>query len=98
MAIAILPYGQPNRHFCDLGTLSLDAAEWPLKGKPPGELLRDLGPADHLILYASSKAFTASHKSLRCRVSLLLLEPPIIQGRYYRMLPFVARSYHRVLT
>lgn len=98
MAIAILPYGQPSRHFCDLGTLPFESAEWPLGDRPQGTVLRDLGTQDHLILYASSKAFTASHKSLRCRTSLLLLEPPIIQQRYYRLLPLFARSYHRILT
>lgn len=99
MAMCLLPYGAPRRMFCALARESLADAEW----RGPGPRVErgtaaDLSSDDDLVMYTSSKSLFASQAGLRCRVSLLLVEPPSVQRRYYQMIPHLARRFHRILT
>lgn len=99
MGVCILPYGAPRRLLRPLARESLAKAVWRGPGpRPEGGTAADLSADDHLVVYVSSRALMASHAGLRCRVSLRLIEPPVVQRRYYRLLPFMARRFHRVLT
>lgn len=98
MRITIIPYGTLKRRFAKLSEqlvqplpeTSERAAEW--------IPVNELGSDDHLILFATSQALMANHRDVRCRVSILLREPPSIQRRYYRFLRFFGGRYHRILT
>lgn len=92
MPVAFLPYGQPSRHFCDLGQISFDDVEWPSSDRPEGKTLADLTAEDHILVVASSRVLTLRQKALRCPVSVLLCEPPAIQKRLY---PAIAQQHRR---
>lgn len=98
MAVIISPYGYPTSQFSPL-------ARQPTAGMPVldgqqinAATLGDLSPDDDLLMTVSSRALTANLRRLRCRVSLVLLEPPAIQGRYYRLLAHLGTRYHRLFT
>lgn len=94
----MIPYGVLKRGFVKLSeqiSYSLpETAGWVTEPIPVKELRAD----DHLVLFASSHAFSADRSGVRCRLSILLREPPIIQRRYYQFLRFFGRQYHRILT
>jgi len=98
MSVAILPYGLPNKHFCKLDQVLLEAIEWPLNDRPEGQLLSDLGAHDHLLIFASSKMLTMRTDKLRCQVSVILCEPPAIQGKLYHALRLMSSRFRYVLT
>jgi hypothetical protein len=99
MAVCLLPHGSPRRSFRPLVREPLAGAEWRGRGRRPEDgSAADLSTDDHLVIHASSRALLAPQAGLRCRVSLLLREPPTVQRRYYRILPRVAGWFHRVLT
>lgn len=98
MSVAFLPYGQPGKHFCDLGQISFENVEWPLGDRPEGNCLSDLTPADHVIVVASSRVLTIRKRSLNCPVSVLLCEPPAIQKRLYPAIAAQSRRFRYVLT
>ncbi len=97
MAVALLPYRQPRQQFCRLADYPLDSVLWPLD-RAEGDTLGDLNEHDHVVMYSSSRAYTASFKGLRCRVSLMLMEPPAIQSRWYKLLRWIYPKFYRVLT
>ena len=98
MAVAVLNRFRIKRHFDRLADRTADDADWPL-GLPDGlERLGDLTEDDHLVVSITSKTLLASTSGLRCRVSALLFEPPVIQGRYYQLMRRLGGRYHRVLT
>ena len=98
MSVAFLPYGQPRKHFCDLGQILFEDLEWPLEDRPAGSHLKDLTATDHLIVVASSRALTLRKKSLNCPVSILLCEPPAIQKRIYPAISMQRKRFRYVLT
>lgn len=98
MAVALLPYDLPRGRFARLAGIPLVEVQWPLGEAAAGGSLGDLGPDDHLIVHFNSRSMMASQAGLRCRVSALLREPPAIAGRRYRLIRFLGRRYHRVLT
>jgi hypothetical protein len=98
MAVGVLPYGKPRGSFVRLSEIPLDCLLWPLQDKPGQGMVADLSADDHLIVYASQSAFTSVQRGVRCRVSILLVEPPAIKRMHYRILRFAGHRYHRVLT
>ena len=98
MRFAIIPYSGLSGYFISLAdqtaTLLSETSE------PCHETItvRELGPEDHLVLHASSKAFLVNRRGTRCRVSMLLVEPTAIQRRFYSLIRGVGGRYHRVLT
>lgn len=98
MAVGVLPYGKPRGSFVRLADISLDSLQWPLQDQPGKGTVAELSARDHLIIYASQSAFTAVQRGLKCRVSILLVEPPAIKPTHYRILQFTGQRFHRVLT
>ena len=103
MSIAFLPYGFLRKHFCRLAEIRLDQLEWPLGDGPPDAVptdacVADLTENDHLIVVANSRIFTMRQDGVPCSVSILLCEPPVIQGRLYAAVPYVAQRFRYVLT
>ena len=98
MAIVLIPFGKPDRHREQLADLPIGAS-MRLHGDLTGrECLADLTSSDHLILGASSRTLTASHRRLNCQVSLLLQEPVAIKPRFYTFCRLFGSRYHRILT
>ncbi|MBM4224294.1 MAG: hypothetical protein FJ167_05790 [Gammaproteobacteria bacterium] len=97
MPVYILPHGSPSSHFASLASVSLAGCDVRPSGPAPPRV-GDLSHDDHLVAYMSSRIATARMGGVRCRVSVLLREPPIVQGRFYRVMPLLARRFHRILT
>lgn len=98
MAIVLIPFGKPDRHREQLADLPIGDS-MRLHGDLTGrECLADLTSSDHLILGASSRTLTASHRRLKCQVSLLLQEPVAIKPRFYTFCRLFGSRYHRILT
>jgi len=96
--ICFVEYGWPRRKFIALAHTS--ATIWQEDNLSAGEVLQigELNSSDHAVMFVSSRALTARLRDVRCRVSLLLFEPPSIQGAYYALLPLLASRYHRIFT
>jgi hypothetical protein len=97
-AVGFVEYGWPRRQFDSLARNR--AILWDASNTERRDvvLVGDLGPDDHAVVLASSRALTAHRIGVRCMVSLLLLEPPAVQRRIYRLMPVVAPLFHRVMT
>ena len=97
MSVYIFPPGFPSSHFVNLADALIKSCE----SRPPQNAdhsIRELGPNDHVVLFMSSKILTLQLRDVPCRVSIILREPPAVQNRYYRLIPFFAKRFHRVLT
>lgn len=97
MPVHFLPHASPPSHFASLADVPLSSCEVRPSGPAPPRI-GDLGRDDHVVAFMSSRIVTARLGGVRCRVSVLLREPPIVQGRYYRIMPLLARRFHRILT
>lgn len=104
MAVGILPYGMPDRQCVRIADVPLDSLRFHPE-RPTGRqsdvsggVVGDLGPDDHLLMAASSRAFTASLRGLPCPVSIVIMEPPAIQRRYYSIARVIGRRYRYVFT
>lgn len=98
MSVAFLPYGRPQKHFCDLGSVLFEDVEWPLNDRPAGHRLSDLKPTDHILVVASSRILTIRTKTLQCPASVLICEPPAIQQRFYSAIRWRAKMFRYVMT
>lgn len=98
MSIVLIPIGKPDRHRQQLAELPISAPMLWHGEMTGGEILGDLTADDHLILGASSRVLTASHRRLRCQISLLLQEPVAIKPRFYTFSRLLGARYHRILT
>lgn len=97
MAIVLTPRGLP-RATAEFENFPLQECRW-IIGSANGErTLSDLSEDSHVILRCGSEAFFNSSNKLRCKVSLLISEPPVIQQRYYVLVRLIGRRFHRVFT
>jgi hypothetical protein len=97
-SVGFVEYGWPRRQFDSLArnrAILWDASH---PERRDAVLVGDLGPDDHAVVFASSRALTAHRIGVRCKVSILLLEPPAVQRRLYRLMPAAAPLFHRVIT
>jgi len=101
MVVAVLPHGIPSNICTNLARLSLSSANvigGEYEGDTKNGKLGDLAADDHLVMMVSSKALLADLRCLRCQVSIVAVEPPAIQRRYYRLLPLLANRYQSIFT
>ncbi|MEI6366413.1 MAG: hypothetical protein WCP23_04890 [Planctomycetota bacterium] len=104
MSVGFLPPGVIRSYGEDLARIPLRTLGWPLGeshglGKDGDDaFVGDLGADNDLVLCASSRSLWARRRNVRCRVSLVIWEPPAVQGRLYKLLRWCGRSYHRVFT
>jgi hypothetical protein len=98
LIIAVLPY--ELRHTKNLGEIRSSDLLIPLGQVLPPEIstVSDLREIDHLVVYCCSKSLYRSYANLRCKVNLLVSEPPAVQARYYFLIPFFAKKFHSILT
>ncbi len=62
------------------------------------EKVAALGPDDHLLCYPDKRILFRLHPRVRCRISLMVAEPPGIQRQVYCALRLQWWRYFRVLT
>ena len=97
-SICVLPYGHHQRS--GLHATPLNDLAWPL-GRPEwleDGTVADLGPDDHLILYPRTLTHFRRRASVRCKVSLMVVEPSVIHGRHLKLLRMTWRRFFRVLS
>lgn len=96
--ITVLPY--ELRYTDDLSRVKISELANPLdQALPPGvNSVADLREADHLIVYCCWKSLSRNYDRLRCKVDLLVSEPPAVQARYYFLIPYFAKKFHSILT
>ncbi len=97
MNVAIVPYDKrPGFGFQHTPLASL---RWPLGA--PADLsgtVGDLGAEDHLIFYPSSRLYYAPFHGVRCKFSLMIVEPEAVHGRHMRLMRLFHRRFYKVLT
>ena len=96
----ILPYG--TRVGPTLAYMPLRDLRWPL-GAPDnlyggGGRVGDLGEGDHLIAYPGSRLYYMPRPGVKCRLSLMIVEPEAVHGRHMKLLTALHRRFFRVLT
>ena len=97
MTVAVLPYG--TRPGLRLDRVALSSLRWPL-GTPEdvsgtiGDLRRD----DHLLVYPNSRLYYLPRPGVRCRVSMMIVEPEAVHKRHMRLLRLFHRRFHKILT
>ncbi len=82
------------------GRFPLDTLIWPL-GQPDhlrGKELRHLGPDDHLVLPPRTTNYVRPGFGTRAKVSVMVLEPMIVQERHIHRLKRFNWRFHKVLT
>ncbi len=82
------------------GRFDLDDLIWPL-GQPDrlrGRTLRDLAPTDHLVLPPRTTNYVRPGFGTRAKVSVMVLEPVIVQERHMHRLKRFHWRFHRVLS
>lgn len=95
----ILPPRTLRRYLARLDRIPLHHLGWPLGESPGDGCIGDLSARDHVILMATSRAMLTVRWYVKCRVSVMIFEPPTIQGRWYRLLRVIGpASFHRVFT
>ncbi|MEE9454797.1 MAG: glycosyltransferase family 10 [Paracoccaceae bacterium] len=93
--IAILPYDlRKSRDFAAIPLTDI-AAFGPVENL---KTLGDLEPQDQLLVNCCGRTLFGRYPGLRCKISLLLAEPRGVQARYYRIIPFLYRRFHAILT
>ena len=78
----------------------LDKLHWPL-GQPErllGKQLKDLGRQDHLLMHPRTTSYFRPGFGTRAKVSVMVLEPRIVQERHIEKLRRFYWRFHKVLT
>lgn len=96
MKIAVLPYSRRKQR--KLARLPLSDLYWPDGAVVPEGVVGDLGPDDHLIIYASSYLLYRPMIGVRCQLSVIIPEPFAIQWRDYISMRWLWRRYFLIFT
>ena len=96
--IGFADYGVPKVAFSSLASSPVRLYKLNQPEIDEFTFVSELSEDDHVVFQASSRLFTSFHHDIRCRVSLLLLEPRVIQGRFYRLMPLYASRYYRIFS
>lgn len=97
MSIAIVPYG--TKPGLSLSRVPLASLNWPLGA--PGDLsgtVGDLTENDDLIVYPKSAIYYMPWIGVRCRMSVMIVEPEAVHSRHMKMLRLFYWRFHRILT
>lgn len=97
MRVAILPYG--TKLGLKLAGMPFSDLHWPF-GAPdePDGCVGDLTTEDHLIIYPGSRSYYMPRLGVRCRVSVMIVEPEAVHRRHMTLLRGFYWRFHRILT
>jgi hypothetical protein len=82
------------------GSFPLDALVWPLgqPGRLKGKCLRHLEASDHLVLPPRTTSYYRPYFGTKARISVMMLEPRIVQERHVPKLRRFHGRFHKVLS
>jgi hypothetical protein len=75
----------------------LKSLDWPGQIAPTSGTIADLAAGDHVVVYPSSKRLLRSFGPLKCKVDLLMSEPLIIHGKYYKNMWLLRHKFNYIL-
>ena len=93
--VGILPH--ELRYQVKLGGVPLKSLDWPGQVAPTSGTIGDLAAEDHVVVYPSSKRLLRSFGPLKCKVDLLMSEPLIIHGKYYKNIWLLRHKFNYIL-
>ena len=93
--VGILPH--ELRYQVKLGGVPLKSLDWPGQIAPTSGTIADLAAGDHVVVYPSSKRLLRSFGPLKCKVDLLMSEPLIIHGKYYKNIWLLRHKFNYIL-
>ena len=93
--VGILPH--ELRDQVKLGGVPLKSLDWPGQVAPTSGIIADLSAGDHVVVYPSSKRLLVSFGPLKCKVDLLMSEPLIIHGKYYKNIWLLRHKFNYIL-
>ena len=93
--VGILPHDL--RYQVKLGNVPLQSLDWPGQVAPKSGTIADLTAMDHVVVYPSSRRLLRSFGPLKCKVDLLMSEPLIIHGKYYKNIWLLRHKFNYIL-
>jgi hypothetical protein len=93
--VGILPHDL--RYQVKLGGVPLQSLDWPGQVAPTSGTIADLAVGDHVVVYPSSKRLLRSFGPLKCKVDLLMSEPLVIHGKYYKNIWLLRHKFNYIL-
>lgn len=93
--VGILPH--ELRYKVKLGGVPLQALSWPGQVAPTSGTIADLSAYDHVVVYPSSQRLLRSFGPLDCKVDLLMSEPLVIHGQYYKNIWLLRHKFNYIL-
>jgi hypothetical protein len=95
--VAIIPYG--TKLTLRLADMPLDHLSWPLRR--PERLkhgtVSNMRPDDHLLASVTSRLLYMPRPGVKARVSVMVVEPQAVHGRYIAWLKVLWWRFYRVL-
>jgi len=71
------------RKVLNLNNIDLESLDWPCENTKPQGKICDLTQNDHILIFPSSKMFFRRYKKIPCQISLIMVEPYPVHGRFY---------------
>jgi|TARA_B110000091_G_scaffold88395_1_gene97047 hypothetical protein len=93
--VGILPH--ELRYQVKLGCVPLQSLDWPGQVAPTNGTIADLSARDHVVVYPSSKRLLRGFGPLKCKIDLLMSEPLIIHGKYYKNIWLLRHKFNYIL-
>jgi len=93
--VGILPH--ELRYEVKLGKIPLQSLDWPGQVAPKNGTIADLLACDHVVVYPSSKRLLRNFGPLNCKVDLLMSEPLVIHGKYYKNIWLLRHKFNYIL-
>jgi len=93
--VGILPHDL--RYEVKLGGVPLHLLSWPGQVAPTSGTIADLSACDHVVVYPSSKRLLRGFGPLNCKVDLLMSEPLVIHGKYYKNIWLLRHKFNYIL-
>jgi len=92
--IGFVPYS--HRKIKKLGEIPLDKLTVIDETSRPKGTINDLEADDHVLIYPSSRIWLLNTSKLTCKVSLIIAEPKVIHGHYFKLLWLFREKFFRI--
>jgi hypothetical protein len=98
MTVYCLKYGVLKKHLTRIADIPLSACWVEGSYAQSDRFISDLNPEDELFIFSSKRALTFNRSGLKCKVSIMIAEPEIIQKQFYHLISFFQRRFYRIAT
>lgn len=92
--IGIVPHNL--RRVRGLGDILLTKLDGNLVIDQSDKKIKDLTESDHIIVYPTSRMWFIRYGKLKCKVSLMIIEPKAIDGRFYNKIWLLRFKFHTI--